>query len=767
MKKLLSILSLFCSFTVLTTAAEKELEVKFADNIQLDGILNEKAWANAATAEGFTTFNGAPAEEKTSFKVLQDKFGLYFGFIVEDKEIKSEKRINGPVWFDDSIEIFISPVENFSSDKNIREYFHFVLNPDASRFNNRSNGGILGDWKSQWSVACQKIPGGWTAEVYLPFFPYSGSEAVNWRFNIGRSHWSSKYPKPQHSVWAPSKGFHNPDDYAKLKNIRFDRSYYAAKITDLEFKQQKLCGNIEQAGQRKLTLEIELYRQNERQHIARLIKQTTGKFAIPMPIAPGEWEVAVILEDGENIVHYQTKRLFFSDSPVEVQLINPAYRNTVFPDDKPEFSAQIKFDDNLKTAEFKLQDKLGKTLQSKVLNASGILTFALKDLPEGSYKVIGPKQNIPLKIVKSANYVKLDNQKRCVINGKLFYPRGFMACQKKSIPLLKKYNYNLAHFYTLHRQSIEEITEMLDYAHKHNIMVTLSPFWQNRTTGLQGLRKMNKNTVRTFVQTIKKHPAFFGWYLFDEPRGQAFINDLQKYYLLLKEWDPEHPVIGVDNSAQNCLGLLKHSDILSLDMYPSPDIKNHLDLSIASVTASCNMVAREKTDGAFWYTPQAFSRESYPSPAHFVRPRGLNIPEIRASVYGSIAAGANGQLPFKIGDQDLPVGSADKNAGIFNSEDMKKGYLDILGNEFKAMEAVLLGDALPLKGSGLMRAWRCGKTDWILLVNPDVNSCTVTFEYPGKLFNAANRQELPAGSKTLRLQPYEVVWLTSEPAVSN
>ena len=764
MKKLSSIFSFFICFAVLTTVTAKELEVKFADNIKLDGVLDESAWTKAATAEGFTTFNGAPADEKTQFKVLQDKFGLYFGFTVEDREIKSEKRINGPVWFDDSIEIFISPVENFSSDKNIREYFHFVLNPDASKFNNRSNGGILGDWKSQWSVACRRIPGGWTAEAYLPFFPYSSSESVNWRFNIGRSHWSSQYPKPQHSVWSASKGFHNPDDFARLKNIVVDRKFYTPQITDLEFRQQKLCGNIAQADQRKLTLEIEIYQQNERKHIARLLKQTTGKFAIPMQIAPGEWEVAAILKDGEHVVNYQTKRLVFSDSPVEVQLINPSYRNTIFPDDKPEFSAQIKFDDNLKKAEFKLQNKHGKTLQSKVLNQSGMLTFSLKDLPEGSYKIIGPKQNIPLKIVKSADYVKLDSQKRCVVNGKLFYPRGFMACQKKSIPLLKKYNYNLAHFYTLHRQSIEEITAMLDYAHQHGIKVSISPFWQNRTAGLKGLRKMNKNTVKKFVQKIKKHPAFFGWYLFDEPRGQAFINELQKYYQLLKEWDPEHPVIGVDNSAQNCLGLLKHSDILSLDMYPSPDIKDHLDLSISSVTASCNMVAREKVDGAFWYTPQAFSRESYPSPAHFIRPRGLNIPEICSSVYGSIAAGANGQLAFKIGDQDLPVGSADRNAGIFNSKDMQKGYLDILGNEFKVMESVLLGDALPVKGSGLMRAWRCGKTDWILLVNPDLTPQSVTLEYPGKLYHATKNQEFAAGNKQIQLQPYEVLWLTSEPA---
>ena len=268
--------------------------------------------------------------------------------------------------------------------------------------------------------------------------------------------------------------------------------------------------------------------------------------------------------------------------------------------------------------------------------------------------------------------------------------------------------------------------------------------------------------MKKFVDTVKKHPAFFGWYLFDEPRGQAFINELGKYYELLKEWDPKHPVIGVDNSAQNCLGLLKHSDILSLDMYPSPNVKDYLDLSIASVVASCRKVANEKTDGVFWYTPQAFSRESYPSPAHFIRPRGLNIPEIKASVYGSIAAGANGQLAFKIGDPNLPIGSADRNAGIFNSEDMKKGYLEILGNEFKALEQALLGDEFVVKSSGLMRAWHSNDADWILLVNVELKDQTVSVEYPGKLYSFQDERTFTGKVKKIKLKPYEVLWLVSK-----
>ena len=207
MNKIIKSILAVCCLAALSISA-KELEVKMAScPIILDGVFDETAWQSAATADGFTTFNGAPAAEKTRFKVLQDKYGLFFAFTAEDKAIKSEKRINGPVWFDDSIEIFISPVKDFSSDKNIREYFHFVLNPDASMFNNKSIGGILGDWNSAWSVSCKRIPGGWTAEVYLPFFPYSDSEASDWRFNIGRSHLEPSGGKAQHSVWAPSHGF--------------------------------------------------------------------------------------------------------------------------------------------------------------------------------------------------------------------------------------------------------------------------------------------------------------------------------------------------------------------------------------------------------------------------------------------------------------------------------------------------------------------------------------------------------------------------------
>ena len=744
-------------------AAPAEYTVKMANSpIKLDGALNEKAWDSVPFAGGFTTFNGAKAPEKTKFKVLQDKFGLYFAFVAEDKIIKSEKRLNGAVWFDDSIEIFLAPVANFSSDLNIREYFHFIFNPDSSIFNNKSVGGILGDWSSIWQAAARRVPGGWTAEVYLPFFPYSSSEDTSWRFNIGRSHFALDGKKPQHSVWAPAAGYHKPDNFAQLKNIKLDRKFYLPSVSNLSSKEQKICGKIENTGKRKLDLEVNFYQQKALKKQIKKANITAGTFAFPVDIAPGDWEVVSILKDGENIVDFQSKQLTFSDSPVEVKVVAPAYRNTVFPDDKPVFTAEIKFADKLESAKFDLLDNRGKVLQSKVLKSSGKLTFCLKDLAAGTYKITGPRQNITLKIVKTGNYVKLDKQKRCVVNGKLFYPRGFMACQKNSLPILQKYHYNLAHFYILHRQGLPEVLAMLDEAQKHNLMVSLSPFWKNRLPGLKGLKKVKKSEMKKFVDTVKKHPAFFGWYLFDEPRGQAFINELGKYYELLKEWDPKHPVIGVDNSAQNCLGLLKHSDILSLDMYPSPNVKDYLDLSIASVVASCRKVANEKTDGVFWYTPQAFSRESYPSPAHFVRPRGLNIPEIKASVYGSIAAGANGQLAFKIGDPNLPIGSADRNAGIFNSEDMKKGYLEILGNEFKALEQALLGDEFVVKSSGLMRAWHSNDADWILLVNVELKDQTVSVEYPGKLYSFQDERTFTGKVKKIKLKPYEVLWLVSK-----
>lgn len=133
------------------------------------------------------------------------------------------------------------------------------------------------------------------------------------------------------------------------------------------------------------------------------------------------------------------------------------------------------------------------------------------------------------------------------------------------------------------------------------------------------------------VLAIKDHPALLAWYMSDEPVGQGVEpGKLKKYYKLIKELDPYHPVTIVFMTPSKALEYTEMMDIVMSDPYPIPN---------GSVT-EVEKITRQLYDEFYpqkpvWIVPQAFGGNEWwqrePTPQ-----------ELRVMTYLAIINGAKG-----------------------------------------------------------------------------------------------------------------------------
>jgi hypothetical protein len=170
----------------------KKLEAaSIATPIDLDGLLNEEAWALAPVASDFTQREpdtGQPASERTEIRVIYTPGTLYIGVMAFDSEpdqiIAKEMQRDEPLWRDDAIDILF---DTFNDDRNA---YLFETNPNGARTD-----ALISDegrdfnlqWDGVWDVKAQLTPEGWSAEIAIPFSTLRfDPQADAWGFNVLR-----------------------------------------------------------------------------------------------------------------------------------------------------------------------------------------------------------------------------------------------------------------------------------------------------------------------------------------------------------------------------------------------------------------------------------------------------------------------------------------------------------------------------------------------------------------------------------------------------
>jgi hypothetical protein len=171
--------------------------------LQVDGVLDEAAWALAGPAAGFRQREpkeGEPASEATEVRVLYDDATLYIGVRALDREpervigrILQRDRLlqarldNQATWAgDDGVAILLDPFHDH------RNAFLFATNPNGAEFEalvTDENAGYNADWRAVWRVAARRSPEGWSAEFAIPFrsLRYPANDGSQpWGFNVER-----------------------------------------------------------------------------------------------------------------------------------------------------------------------------------------------------------------------------------------------------------------------------------------------------------------------------------------------------------------------------------------------------------------------------------------------------------------------------------------------------------------------------------------------------------------------------------------------------
>jgi hypothetical protein len=202
--------------------------------IKVDGKLDEKDWADAASTGDFVrTMDGQPAEQKTWAKVLWDDKNLYVAFDNEDKDIWTTlDKHDDKLWTQEADEMFID------ADGDGKTYVELQVNPKGATFDSwlpsyRQN---QNDWESGMKAAA-KIEGTlnkrddedkrWTVELAIPLEAVKGKLAEmknvppkvgsEWRVNFFRMDQPSGRPQSG-TGWSPPMvgDFHALDKFGVL-----------------------------------------------------------------------------------------------------------------------------------------------------------------------------------------------------------------------------------------------------------------------------------------------------------------------------------------------------------------------------------------------------------------------------------------------------------------------------------------------------------------------------------------------------------------------
>jgi len=165
--------------------------VRVAEPPDIDGVVEDDEWKDAARATGFVQFEprrGEPASRRTEAFVLYDAEHLYVAFRCWDDEPLAAQltQRDADLFSDDSVGLLIDTYHDRQT-----AYF-FVTNPLGTQ----EDGRLIDDgresdttWDAPWKSAAARTDYGWSAEFAIPFtsIKYAAGKGVTWGINLGRT----------------------------------------------------------------------------------------------------------------------------------------------------------------------------------------------------------------------------------------------------------------------------------------------------------------------------------------------------------------------------------------------------------------------------------------------------------------------------------------------------------------------------------------------------------------------------------------------------
>jgi hypothetical protein len=182
---------------------------------KLDGKLDDPAWQKAGKTTMQYTSLGFDVLQPTDIYLMHSKDTLYVGFRCRESKLNMLKfnatEHDGPVFNDDSVELFISTQ---STDAGAAVYYHFATNVLGTKYEQK--GGSA--WNGAWECITGREPGAWTAELAIPFASLGAGTVApgsTWRVNFCRNRTVSG--TMENLAWSPTYGsYHTPGRFGSL-----------------------------------------------------------------------------------------------------------------------------------------------------------------------------------------------------------------------------------------------------------------------------------------------------------------------------------------------------------------------------------------------------------------------------------------------------------------------------------------------------------------------------------------------------------------------
>jgi len=162
-----------------------------ANTIQVDGVLNEPAWAAAPMADGFAQTepgDGAAPTYRTEVRVLAAADVVTIGIVCNDDHpagiVSFTVTRDAPLQAEDHVRVVVGPFRDGRSG------YVFAVNPRGARYDSLITSG--GDsesveWDGIWEAATATSQNGWSVEIRIPIRTLTFKPGLReWHFNVER-----------------------------------------------------------------------------------------------------------------------------------------------------------------------------------------------------------------------------------------------------------------------------------------------------------------------------------------------------------------------------------------------------------------------------------------------------------------------------------------------------------------------------------------------------------------------------------------------------
>jgi hypothetical protein len=262
-------------------------------------------------------------------------------------------------------------------------------------------------------------------------------------------------------------------------------------------------------------------------------------------------------------------------------------------------------------------------------------TLSLAAAEPGEYaltaRLLGPVGVVDTAVVfvscraPASREVKVDQfSQSLVIDGVPFFPIGLYWLRAADLAAVRGLGFNSADYY--YRLQGEQVADLMDAAARSGmqVLVELSDHIRNH-------REPDEAAIDAVVDRYRNHPALLAWYLIDEPAESAVSPEVtRRLYERLRQRDPYHPVLLVNNRPSTYAAHGRSCDLLAVDVYPIPN---------GPVSR-----VRERMDDAWWATggtrPVWLVAQAFGATEHWPRPPTPT--ELRNMAFQGLVHGARG-----------------------------------------------------------------------------------------------------------------------------